>query len=155
MSNDKHEFCGSISVRIGTSRHKLDLSPAEHYGGPQGLFRARFKRRWVNGQDGMPLFFDEIGLGEFIAAQMFGNEIPLLPAKAPDVPRNSRVTVKFWQSGMPRTEGAFTLTPPHQGYDGKYYVWVMTYSAGLICVSTNDITLHKSHKIKKELSVTA
>jgi hypothetical protein len=136
---DKREFCGSISVRIDTTRRKLELAPAENYGGGSGLYRVRIGRRWVDTPEGAPLFFDRARLAGLIADQAFG-EAPRQPEAAPEIPRNTRVTVQFRHAGEPRCEGVYTSSPPWRGADGRYYVWVMTYAAGFIAVPTDDVT---------------
>ena len=45
MTRPDKQFCGSIGVRFGTSRVKIELSPAENHGGPAGHFRVRLDRR--------------------------------------------------------------------------------------------------------------
>ena len=36
MIRPDKQFCGSIGVRFGTIRMKIELSPAENHGGPAG-----------------------------------------------------------------------------------------------------------------------
>ena len=137
---DNREFCGSISVRIDTTQRKQELSPAENYGGEEGLFRVRMGRRWIDTPEGTPLFFDRARLADLIAGHVFGEAVAALPEKAPELPRNSRVSVKFWHDGVSHCEGVFTSSPPWRGFDGRFYVWVMTYTAGFIAVPVNNIT---------------
>jgi hypothetical protein len=151
MPKDKREFCGSVSVRIDTTRCKLELSPAERYGGGEGLFRVRIGRRWIDAPpdgDGAvkPLFFDRARLADLIAAHAFGEAVTAMPEGAPDIPRNSRVTVKFWHKGEPWSEGVFTSSPPWRGFDGRFYVWVMTYKAGFVAVPVEDVEVHHARR---------
>jgi hypothetical protein len=137
---DKRKFYGSISVRINTQRRKLELSPAELYGGAEGLFRVRLGRRWLDTLEGKPLFFDRLRLAELLASEMFG-ECAVLPDAPPDIPRGTRVSVKFWHNNMPWQEGVFTSSPPWRGFDGRFYIWVMTYAEGFIAVPVEDVTI--------------
>lgn len=139
MSTKKRKFTGSISVRIGTLRRRLELSPAELHGGEPGLFRVRIGRRWHNHADGGALFFDREGLAELAAGLAFGS-LPELPA-APVLPRNTRASVTYWRGGRPHVEGVWTATPPIRGHDGRYYVGVMTVDAGFFFAPVCDITL--------------
>jgi hypothetical protein len=139
MTKDKREFSGSISVRIDTMRRKFELSPAENYSGLRGLFRVRSGRRWIDTPEGKPLFFDRARLADLIADHVFGEAVAELPDSAPDLPRNSRVTVKFRHNGADRCEGAFTASPPWRGFDGLFYVWVMTCAAGFIAVPVENV----------------
>jgi hypothetical protein len=125
-------------------RRKLELSPAEKYGGEAGLFRVRIGRRWIDTPEGKPLFFDRARLAELIAAHALGEAVAVLPDTAPDLPRNSRVSVKFWHRGMPWCEGVFTSSPPWRGFDGRFYVWVMTYAAGFIAVPVDDVEVRRA-----------
>jgi hypothetical protein len=146
MPKDKREFCGSISVRIDTTRRKLELAPAEIYGGEEGLFRVRIGRRWIDTPEGKPLFFDRVRLADMLAAHAFGEAMTTLPESAPDLPRSSRVTVKFWHQGIPQSEGVYTSTPLWRGFDGRFYVWVMTYRAGFIAVPVEDVEVHHAKR---------
>ncbi|MDR1946460.1 MAG: hypothetical protein LBQ51_04755 [Desulfovibrio sp.] len=139
MPTDKREFCGSISVRIDTCRRKLELSPAELYGGEEGLYRVRLGRRWIDTPEGKPLFFDRTRLADLLAAHAFGEAAAVLPDKLPDLPRSSRVSVKFWHDGLPRRELSWTASPPWRGFDGRFYVFAMTVAAGFIAVPVDEV----------------
>jgi hypothetical protein len=122
----------------------LELSPAELYGGEAGLYRVRIDRRWIDTPEGKPCFFDRARLADLIVARAFGEAAPL-PAAAPNLPRNSRVTVAFEHDGTPRSEGVFTATPPWRGVDGRWYVFVMTFAAGFIAVPVDNVTEATRH----------
>jgi hypothetical protein len=141
VPKDKRDFIGSVSVRIEGTRRKLELSPAERYGGEEGLYRVRLGRRWIDTPEGKPLFFDRVRLADLIAAHVFAEAVAVLPETAPDIPRNSRVSVKFWHRGDPHHEGVFTSSPPWRGFDGRFYIWCMTYTAGWIAAPVEDITV--------------
>ena len=141
MPKDNRQFFGSVSIRVEDTRSKLELSPAELHGGEEGLFRVRIKRRWLDSPEGKPLFFDKVRLAEFIAGHVFADAVATLPETAPDIPRNTRVSVKFWHKDMPHHEGVYTSSPPYRGFDGRFYVWVMTYAAGFIAVPVEDVTV--------------
>lgn len=141
MCTDNRKFSGSVSIRVEDTRSKLELSPAELHGGEEGLFRVRIKRRWLDSPEGKPLFFDKVRLAELIAGHVFADAVATLPETAPDIPRNTRVSVKFWHDDMPHSEGAWTASPPYRGFDGQFYVWVMTYDAGFIAVPVKDVTV--------------
>lgn len=148
MRNDNRKFSGSVSIRLGARRVKLELSPAELHGGAEGLFRVRVDRRWHDHQDGGPLFFDRSGLAELVAALAFDAQLPALP-EAPFLPRHTRVSVKFWHGDNPHWEGVWTSTPPIRGHDGQFYVGVMTLAAGFIFVPVNDVTIVDMRRAKR------
>ena len=58
MRLDKRQFCASVSVRHGEHRAKMELSPAEQYGGPGGLYRVRVARRWLDLDNGEMRFVE-------------------------------------------------------------------------------------------------
>ena len=141
MPKDNRVFIGSVSVRVEDNRTKLELSPAEEHGGEPGLFRVRIGRRWVDTPEGGKLFFDRVRLADFLAAHVFGEAVATMPTKAPDIPRGSRVSVKFWHDDMPHSEAVYTSSPVYRGFDGRFYVWVMTYEAGFIAAPVEDVTV--------------
>lgn len=148
MRPDNRKFSGSVSIRLGAQRVKLELSPAELHGGAEGLFRVRVGRRWHDHQDGGPLYFDRSGLAEFVAALVFDEQLPPLP-EAPVLPRNTRVSAKFWHNDSPHWEAVWTSTPPIRGHDGRFYVGVMTYEAGFIFVPVDDVTIVDMRRAKR------
>lgn len=82
MRKDNRKFCASISVRNGEERAKLELSPAPLHGGPEGFYRVRLARRWLDTEDGVPRFFDRDGIARLAAElALCGLETP---APAPE-----------------------------------------------------------------------
>lgn len=106
MVQDKRKFSGSVSVRAGETRVKMELSPAPLHGGPEGCYRVRLARRWLDTDDGRPRFFDQDGLARLAAQYAFCNLEP--PAPAPDIPYPSRVTVRREVDGWPHYYGTWT-----------------------------------------------
>ena len=139
MPVDYRKFIGSMSVRIDTRRVKLELSPAPPHGGPEGMYRVRVDRRWLDAEDGEPRFLDREGLAR-LAADMALNALEA-PTPAPDIPCPSRVSVRTWKDDMPCYEGTWTNTPPIRAYDGR---WVVNVSLGgkRVFVPAEDITVH-------------
>lgn len=144
MTQDNRKFSGSISVRIGTKRTKFELSPAELHDGQPGLLRVRVGRRWIDTPDGELHLFDRTALAKLIAEAALG-EIRTLPSKPPALPIKTKVSAKFWIDDSPHQEATWTSTPPIRGYDGKFYVGVMTYAAGFIFVPVEDVIRKDRH----------
>lgn len=138
---DNRIFTGSISIRVGGTRSKLDLSPAEIHGGPKGLYRVRLARCWLQSPEGEALFFDATRLAELIVSRALGTGMAVLPDSPPDIPRGSRVSVWFQHEDRRHCEGVWTASPPFRAFDGQFYVWVMTITAGFIAVPVDDVTL--------------
>lgn len=137
MAQDNRKFCASISVRNGEERTKMELSPAPLYGGPEGFYRVRLARRWLDTEDGAPRFFDRDGLARLAAElALCGLETP---APAPDIPCNSRVSVRRADGFY---EGTWTNTEPILDYAGRWMVNV-SLGGGRVFVPVEDIKAHK------------
>lgn len=122
MRKDNRKFCASISVRNGEERTKLELCPAPLHGGPEGFYRVRLARRWLDTEGGAPRFFDRDGLARLIAElAVRGLETP---APAPNIPCPSRVSVRYWKNGVPCYYGTWTNTEPILDYAGHWVVSV-------------------------------
>ena len=139
LTPDNRIFSGSISVRIGTKRTKIDLSPAEVHGGEDGFYRVRIGRKWHDKPGGGMLFLDRAGLAELVASMAL-EEMPEIPLQAPHLPIRTRVSVKLRQGIDCFFEQTWTSTPPIRGFDGQFYVGVMTYSQGFVFVPVEDVT---------------
>ncbi len=138
--SDRRKFCASISVRAGNSRVKLELAPASDYGGPEGFYRVRAARRWLDTEDRQPRFFEREGIAR-VAAEMALCALET-PAPALDIPYPSRVSVRLWKGGLPYFIGAWTCTPPILNYEG---VWVVAVSMDGTTrfVPVEDVIIHK------------
>ena len=120
MRKDNRKFCASISVRNGEERAKLELSPAP--------------------EDGVPRFFDRDGIARLAAElALCGLETP---APAPDIPGNSRVSVRRADGFY---EGTWTNTEPILDYTGR---WVVNVSLGgkRVFVPVEEVTVHKERR---------
>ena len=140
MPADNRKFCGSISVRIDTRRAKLELSPAPLHGGPEGFYRVRMSRRWLDTEDGAPRFFDRDGLARLaMELAVCGLETP---SPAPSIPCPSRVSVRR-KDGF--YEGTWTNTEPILNYAG---CWVVNVSLGgkRVFVPVEDVVVHKERR---------
>ena len=140
MAQDNRKFCASISVRNGEERTKMELSPAPLHGGPEGFYRVRLARRWLDTEDGAPRFFDRDGLARLAAElALCGLETP---APAPDIPGNSRVSVRRADGFY---EGTWTNTAPILDYTGR---WMVNVSLGgkRVFVPVEEVVVHKEHR---------
>lgn len=137
---DKRKFTGSISVRCGETRVRLELSPASLHGGPEGFYRVRLARRWLDTEDGAPRFFDRDGLARLAAEiALCGLEAP---APAPAIPCPSRVSVRR-ADGL--YDGTWTITEPILDYSGR---WMVNVSLGgkRVFVPVEDVIVHKERR---------
>ncbi|MBO5490082.1 MAG: hypothetical protein J5960_01455 [Desulfovibrio sp.] len=119
---DKRRFTASCLLKLDGRAVRIQLSPAELYGGPEGVWRVRVNRRWHDGQDGNPLFLDRAGLAAFLADALGTVQQP--PAPRPNVPADARVIVTVWQGEEPQTHHGWTFSEPIRACDGCWYVLV-------------------------------
>lgn len=139
MRKDNRKFCASIYVRNGEQRVKLELSPASQHGGPEGFYRVRVERRWLNTEDGRPRWFDRDGLARLTAElAVCGLDIP---APVPAVPYPSRVSVRRVEDGFSCYYGAWTCTPPILAYEGIWKVGV-SLDGTTQFVPVDDVIVH-------------
>ena len=133
---DARTFSASFSVRIDTRRVRFELAEAPAHGGPEGLYRVRVDRRWLDDADGRPRFFDRAQL----AALVVDSALCALaePEPAPDLPERTRVSVRRLRDGEPYFEGGWTVAPPVRAHggpqDGAWLVPVTAYSQGVVYV---------------------
>lgn len=145
MAGDNRKFSGSVCARYDTAKARFELSPAELYGGPSGMFRVRLDRRWLNTESGQPRFFDWSGLASLLA-DTFAESMPL--PELPNIPRGSRVTVKYWDEydDLPHWVGARTDTPPVRLYDGLVYVGCCLFGKGFVWVPVENVSVHGENR---------
>ena len=141
---DNRKFIGSICVRIDTTYTKIELSPASIHGGGDG-FRVRVNRRWLDAPEGGVLFVGPDRLGQLIAGVALGG-MPV-PEPAPDLPAKTRVSIRRETDDVVWHDGAWTVSPPIRGYDGRWYVAVSTARKGIEFVSVSSIirSKHNGH----------
>lgn len=117
-------FCGSIGVRFGTNRMKIELSPAENHGGPAGRFRVRLDRRWYDLED-RKLFFCPDEVAALAAEFAVGGEIA--PVAMPDLPVKARVKVPRGVPGASQYWSGYVASAPIRADDGRWWVAVIVY----------------------------
>ena len=114
MTRPDKIFCGSIGVRFGTNRAKIELSPAENHGGPAGRFRVRLDRRWYD-LDDRKLFLCPGEVAALAAEFAAGGEI------------TTRVKVPRGVPGASPVWTGYVASAPIRAADGLWYVAVMVY----------------------------
>lgn len=144
---DKRKFAVSFSVRIGTRRSRVELSPADLHGGPEGAYRVRIDRRWLDLADGSHRYFYREALADFVADCVFGT-LPDAP-QAPDIPCPSRVTVRLWVDDLPRYIGAWTNTAPILDASGRWVVNV-SIDGQRQYVPCDDVTVHPQRSARHD-----
>ena len=133
---DNRQFIGSICVRIGTERTKIELSTASIHGGEDG-FRVRVNRRCLDDPEGGILFVGPDRLGQLIADVALGGMPD--PEPAPDLPAKMRVSIRRETDGVVWHDGAWTVSPPIRAYDGRWYVAASTSRCGVEFVPVDSI----------------
>lgn len=125
VRQDPRRFPASCLLRLGRDAVRVQLSPAEIYGGPKGAWRVRVNRRWHDGVDEQALFLDRSGLADFLAAMLAVGtvELPPCPALCADM----RVMLRRPDAGEFDADEfvqGWTYSAPILAHDGHWYVLV-------------------------------
>lgn len=145
--SDRRKFCASIGVRAGVERFKIEIAPAGEYGGQPGFYRLRVGRRWLNGPDGQPRFMDCAGIANFTAKTALCALEP--PAPRPDIPQDSRVSVRVWKEGLSYYYGSWTYSEPVLDYSGRWLILVSIEGKRRF-VSCEDVIPHKERRNERK-----
>lgn len=149
MTQNKLVFHASISVKTDTKRVKLELSPAELYGGETGLVRVRMGRRWLDG------FYTAEGIGALVARVASGSVFS--EPQPPDLPYGTWVKVHRPDDDdfLPHTTTVLNKTPIRL-FDGAFYVLVNVPGYGFILVPAYDVEgVQRSEALYAKLHRTA
>lgn len=125
MRRDPRRFPASCVLRVDGKPVRIQLSPAEIYGGPESHFRARVNRRWHDGVDGQPLFMDRAGLADFLAGLLAAGTCETSPR--PEIFPDMRVMVCRPDAGefeIDEDVQGWTYSGPILAHDGRWYVLV-------------------------------
>lgn len=144
MTRDKRKFCGSFSVRMSTGRRlRIELAQASDWGGPEGLYRMRVSRRWLDDPSGGPRFLGLYAVAHEVAKLALGQE-DILPAR-PDLPRGSVVSAPNGRhlAGETQRDVTRTTTEPFRGFDGRWWVGVAIYGQGQIMLAVDDLVIKR------------
>ncbi|WP_407844884.1 hypothetical protein [Desulfovibrio falkowii] len=141
---DNRNFQHSFSVRIGTKRARFQLSAAEDHGGPEGAYRVRVDRCWLDAPDGSHRYFYREALAGLIAEVALDGLVATPPA--PELPVSSRVSVHHWIDGLPQCWGTRTNSAPILDASGRWVVNVSDLAGNRIFVPVDDVTVHPDHR---------
>lgn len=127
---EHRKFTHAICVKIGAKTDaKFECFPAEQWeDGPDGHFRVRLNRRWLNSPEGTGLYYSPESVARLVAGEAFGTveEYPV-----PDLPRGSWVRLDGTQTR--------TRTAPLRAWDGRWYVAVTLHGKGTVWVPTDEL----------------
>lgn len=130
----------SIRISVKNSANevvKIRLYPAGLFGGPPDLFRLKIGREWVM-SDGKYTFFTAPAALEFAARS--AGLAPAAPGR-PALRRNDSVRVTVLDGNEePVVEKCFTASPPFQGPDGRWRVFVLTVQHGVTEFLCDEVT---------------
>lgn len=140
---EKRKICAQICVRYDTKSTRCELSRAENHGGPDGSFRVRVNRRWLDTAEGERRYFDAEALGALVASLLSDRGVE--PQPVPVIPCPSRVSVVVWKNGLPQYIGTWTNTEPIQDVTGQWVVNV-SLKGKRVFVPVADVRVHDKSK---------
>ncbi len=138
MKQDKPEPSLRISVRVGDDQTiKLRLYDAVQFGGPVGLYRVKVGREWMR-TDAEKYLFLTPQAALMLAARSAGLDLP--EQEPPTLRHKDRVRAPLWDAQKERhvVEKCFASSPPFQGVDGRWRIWVSGY-AGTQAVLCDEV----------------
>lgn len=134
--------CASVCVKNGAKNGTLEFFPAEEWGGPQGQYRLRSGRKWLDGTHGGKRYVPVGEVAMMLAYLIFGVDLrEMAPPPRPDhLSRNLRVAVR---TGGTDEHPLYTVTFIHSeapvlGADGHWYVAVYLYGRGIVLVPAEE-----------------
>lgn len=146
---EKRKFSSSICVKIDAKTlFKIELFPAEQWAESaqaaedlSECYRLRVNRRWHDEPDGRHVYLDVVQVAALAAALAAGQDIALPPE--PVLPRGSAVSayIRRTADGAREPVGTHTVTEPFRGYDGRWYVGVISYGKGTLMVPVEDVKI--------------
>lgn len=117
-----------ISVKTaGGASVKLRLYDATYFGGPVGLYRVKVDREWMRTAADKYLFLTPSAALE-LAARSAGLGLQEQPAPKVRHHDRVRVPVRDEETGREWTEKGFASSPPFQGVDGRWRIFVLVSS---------------------------
>lgn len=144
MPTDKRKFNGTICVKVGTVRTRIECCPDTNYGGEAGIVRVRINRQ-VLSAEGKPLLFDRKRLANLIANTLFDVADDILTC--PNIPKGSRISYTVWNRDKtnPVLLGGVTGSEPILDYNGIWQVYVIAYDNCGFVPCHKLITKGKTH----------
>lgn len=142
---DNRKFSSTICVKNGTTRHRIECSPAELYGGQEGLLRIRHNRKWLD-ISGKKAFMNTEKLAQFICSLLEHKEIN---TEKPNISKNTRCSIIVQENGEPVQLGAMTGSEPILDYNGEWQVYVIAYGYQDFYPCKNLILRGRNHAKEK------
>ncbi|WP_245590669.1 hypothetical protein [Nitratidesulfovibrio termitidis] len=120
----------------------MEFFPAVEWGGPQGLYRLRMGRKWLEGTHGTMRFLTVQEVAALLAYHIFGVDLrEATPAPRPDhLPRKSLVSVRTGGTDEHPLHDVTRISSeaPVLGADGRWYVAVHLYGRGTVLVPAEE-----------------
>lgn len=127
-------LCVKNSANTGRT---LEFFPASEWEGPEGFYRIRVGRKWMDGTHGAKRFFSTDEIAAVVAQHLFGGDLDTA-ARTPDRPealgRGVRVSAPTGGEESPHEVTHVVTEAPMQGRDGRWYVGVHLYGRGVVMV---------------------
>lgn len=135
--------CAAVCVKNGAiGSGTVEFFPAVEWGGPQGLYRLRMGRKWLEGTHGTMRFLTVQEVAALLAYQVFGVDLrEAAPAPRPDhLPRKCPVSVRTGGTDEHPLHDVTRISSeaPVLGADGRWYVAVHLYGRGTVLVPAEE-----------------
>ena len=152
---EKHEKSASALLRWHGKNSdqqpvSIELFQSEQWrGGKPGTYRVKIDKKWRNGEGKAREYLPMLRVGRMIAERLAEVVGGILYERKPSFTHPARLSVpnNAPDATMPTT-GAWTIAPPHQGPDGRWFVWVKTFE-GPELVPVADVTVASVKKRTK------
>ncbi|HCG05548.1 MAG TPA: hypothetical protein DEV75_11895 [Desulfovibrio sp.] len=138
--------CASVCVKNGAiGSGTVEFFPAAQWGGPQGLYRLRMGRKWLDaphGLHGTGRFLTVAEIAALLAYHIFGVDLRhAAPPPPPDhLPRKRLVAVRTGGTDEYPLHDVTRIASeaPVLGADGRWYVAVHLYGRGTVLVPAEE-----------------
>lgn len=132
-----HSVLLSVNSNGKSKKTSIELFKAALWpenGATEGLFRLRIGGKW-HCAPGAYTFFTAPAVGGLVASLLAGDEVDVPPCpEGFESPVRVSVPLENCEADAPiKSTGGWTVTPPHLGPDGRWWMWVSTYDGKRLC----------------------
>lgn len=143
--SEQRKKSAQVCVKNGANGNgTVEIFPASEWGGPDGLYRLRYRRRWIDGTHGDMRFYTAHEVGALVASLLFDANF-CAENSANEVPKNmtykTRVSVPNGRDATSRDVTTIATEQPLRGADGHWYVGAHIIGRGVVMVPCDDVII--------------